>query len=63
MIGKLLVHRPTRDEAIACMLRALDELQVEGIPTTASFHKLILNNSEFVKGHVDTGLVERHFLS
>ena len=31
LIGKLIVHQPTRAEAIACMLRALDELRIEGI--------------------------------
>ena len=35
MIGKLLVHRATREEAIACMQRALAELRIEGIQTTA----------------------------
>jgi acetyl-CoA carboxylase, biotin carboxylase subunit len=39
MIGKLIVHQPTRAEAIACMQRALDELRVEGIFTTVPFHK------------------------
>ncbi|MFN9916258.1 MAG: acetyl-CoA carboxylase biotin carboxylase subunit, partial [Pirellulaceae bacterium] len=34
MIGKLIVHKPTRDEAIACMRRALDEFVVEGVKTT-----------------------------
>ena len=34
MIGKLIVHQPTRGEAIACMKRALRELRVEGIKTT-----------------------------
>src|SRR5215475_13019795 len=28
MIGKLIVYKPTRAEAIACMIRALDELKV-----------------------------------
>jgi acetyl-CoA carboxylase biotin carboxylase subunit len=59
MIGKLIVHRPTRAEAIACMLRALDELRVEGIATTAPFHKEVLRHAEFVKGGIDTGFVER----
>jgi acetyl-CoA carboxylase, biotin carboxylase subunit len=35
MIGKLIVHQPTRAEAIACMQRALSELRIEGIHTTA----------------------------
>src|SRR5262245_13016465 len=34
MIGKLIVHRPTREESIRCMRRALAEFVVEGIQTT-----------------------------
>jgi acetyl-CoA carboxylase biotin carboxylase subunit len=63
MIGKLIVHRPTRDEAIACMKRALSELRVEGIQTTAPFHLRILNHQAFVEGTVDTKFVERTLLS
>ncbi|MDP6466242.1 MAG: acetyl-CoA carboxylase biotin carboxylase subunit [Pirellulaceae bacterium] len=63
MIGKLIVHQPTRSEAIACMLRALDELRIEGIQTTVPFHKKVLQHSEFVEGWVDTNFVERVFLS
>ena len=59
MIGKLIVHQPTRAEAIACMLRALQELRVEGIFTTASFHREVLKHSEFVEGWVDTSFIER----
>ncbi len=63
MIGKLIVHQPTRAKAIACMIRALDELRIEGIATTASFHKQVLQHAEFVEGRVDTSFVERVFLS
>jgi acetyl-CoA carboxylase biotin carboxylase subunit len=59
MIGKLIVHQPTRAEAIACMLRALEELRVEGIATTAVFHRKVLRHNDFVEGLVDTGFVER----
>ncbi|MCA9174885.1 MAG: acetyl-CoA carboxylase biotin carboxylase subunit [Planctomycetales bacterium] len=62
MIGKLIVFKPTRQEAIACMLRALDELQIKGIKTTAEFHKRVLSHSEFVQGAVDTHFVERTFM-
>ncbi len=62
MIGKLIVHQPTRDEAIACMIRALDELRVEGIATTASFLKEVLQNVHFVEGNIDTTFVERTML-
>ncbi len=63
MIGKLIVHQPTRADAIACMIRALDELRIEGIPTTASFHKKVLQHSDFVEGWVDTKFVERTFMA
>jgi len=63
MIGKLIVHRPTREEAIACMIRALGELRIEGIKTTAPFHKLVLSHATFAEGMVDTKFVERTFLS
>ena len=62
MIGKLIVHRPTREEAIATMRRALAELQVEGIFTTAPFHDKVLQHPEFVAGKHDTKFVEREFL-
>ncbi|MFO0867630.1 MAG: acetyl-CoA carboxylase biotin carboxylase subunit [Pirellulales bacterium] len=63
MIGKLIVHQPTRAEAIACMIRALDELRVEGIMTTANFLKDVLRHSDFVEGRVDTHFVERTMLT
>ena len=63
MIGKLIVHQPTRREAIECMLRALDELRVDGIDTTTDFHKKVLNHSDFIEGWVDTTFVERTWLS
>ena len=63
MIGKLIVHRPTRDEAIATMRRALAEMQIQGIATTASFHDKVLQHPDFVQGRHDTKFVEREFLS
>jgi acetyl-CoA carboxylase biotin carboxylase subunit len=59
MIGKLIVHQPTRTQAIACMSRALDQLTVDGIATTAPFHRRILRDSTFVDGWMDTRFVER----
>ena len=59
MIGKLLVHQPTRQIAIECMLRALSELRIEGIKTTASLHRAILSHSAFAEGRIDTTFVER----
>ncbi len=63
MIGKLIVHRPTREEAIRCMLRCLAELRVEGIRTTAPFQELVLRSREFAEATIDTKWVERELLS
>jgi acetyl-CoA carboxylase biotin carboxylase subunit len=63
MIGKLIVHQPTRADAIACMQRALAELRVEGIFTTVPIHQEILSHSAFVEGRIDTTFVERTFLA
>jgi acetyl-CoA carboxylase biotin carboxylase subunit len=62
MIGKLIVHRNTREEAIATMQRALAELRIEGIRTTTDFHREILSQPEFINGSVDTKWVEREYL-
>ena len=62
MIAKLIVHRPTREEAIETMLRSLSELRISGIKTTADFHKIVLKQPEFVSGTVDTKWVERVLL-
>ncbi|MGQ0635844.1 MAG: acetyl-CoA carboxylase biotin carboxylase subunit [Planctomycetaceae bacterium] len=59
MIGKLLVHRPTRDEALACMRRALAEFAVEGVRTTIPLLREIFSNAAFAQGAVDTTFVER----
>ena len=61
MIGKLIVHKANRTEAIACMKRALNELQVRGIATTAPFHLQVLEHGDFVESKVDTKWVERIF--
>lgn len=59
MIGKLIVHRESRDEALACMRRALDEFVIEGVKTTIPLAKKIFRHPEFIAGRVDTGFLER----
>ena len=61
LIGKLIVHRPTRDEAIACMRRCLREFVVEPVKTTIPLYREIFHHQEFISGKFDTGFVERHF--
>jgi acetyl-CoA carboxylase biotin carboxylase subunit len=61
LVAKLLVHQPTRAEALACMRRALAEFRIEGIHTTIPLHREILNHTSFREGHVDTTFIERHW--
>ena len=58
MIGKLIVHAPTRLEAIAKMRQALDEFVVEGIKTNIAFHKKILASKKFKDADYDTHFLE-----
>jgi acetyl-CoA carboxylase biotin carboxylase subunit len=60
MVAKLIVHQPTRTEAIATMQRALREFKIEPIKTTIPICQKILSHNLFVKNEVDTGFIERH---
>jgi acetyl-CoA carboxylase biotin carboxylase subunit len=63
LVGKLIVHAPTRPEALATMRRALDELLIEGVKTTIPLQRLIFRNPDFISGRVDTTWVERVLLA
>ena len=63
MIGKLIVHRPTRQAAITTMLRALDEFVIEGVKTTIPLAKRMLRDANFVAGNVHTKYVEQTLLA
>jgi len=51
MVAKLIVHAPTRPEAIARLRRALDEFAILGIKTTLPLHQRIVENPEFQAGN------------
>jgi acetyl-CoA carboxylase, biotin carboxylase subunit len=59
LIGKLIVHRDSREEAIKTLRRALAEFEVDGIKTTIPLLRRILAHPDFVDGRVDTTFVER----
>ena len=63
MIAKLIVHQPTRQEAIAAMQRSLAELRIEGIRTTVPLHQKILNHPAFQEARLDTTFIERTWTS
>jgi len=58
MVAKLIVHAPTRPEAINRMLGALDECVFEGIKTIIPFQKQILQDSNFQNGNMDTSFLD-----
>ncbi len=60
MIAKLIVHAPTRQQAIARMLRALDEFVIVGVKTTIPLHKRVLGHPLFAKGDYSTKFLEQH---
>ena len=62
MIAKLIVYQETREEAINCMKRCLDEFIIEGISTTIPLAKEIFKHLNFVAGKVNTGFIEEYFL-
>ena len=57
LLGKLIVWDETRPEAIARTLRALGELQLEGVPTTRELAMDIIRSEEFASGRYSTGFL------
>lgn len=60
MIAKLIVHAPTREEAIKKMERALGEFVIEGIYTTIPFHLKVLEHQAFKSGDFNTKFLEMY---
>lgn len=58
MIGKLIVHAPTRKEAINRMIWALEECVFEGIKTNIPYQLQILKDQDFESGNIHTGFIE-----
>ena len=59
MIAKLIVHAPTRREAIMKMRWALAEFLVEGVDTNIDFQLSLLHNPDFEAGQYDIGFLDR----
>jgi acetyl-CoA/propionyl-CoA carboxylase, biotin carboxylase, biotin carboxyl carrier protein len=59
LFAKLIAWDLHREGARVRMLRALDELEVEGVPTTVPLYRWVLNSLAFREGSHDTKWVER----
>ncbi len=63
MLAKLIVWGKDRAHAIARLDRALSELKVEGIRTTAPLFRQILRDPDFRAGRLDNGMLDRKLAS
>ena len=61
MISKLIVHAPTRKEAIEKMTKAIGDYDIVGIKTTLDFCKFTINHAAFISGDFDTHFVPQYF--
>ncbi|EPH02402.1 acetyl-/propionyl-CoA carboxylase, biotin carboxylase, biotin carboxyl carrier protein [Propionibacterium sp. oral taxon 192 str. F0372] len=65
LIGKLIIFGTDRDHALARARRALDEFEVEGMPTVLPFHRVVLNDAAFTAPcgdfRVHTSWIESEF--
>jgi acetyl-CoA/propionyl-CoA carboxylase biotin carboxyl carrier protein len=58
LVAKVVTHGTDREQARARMLRALDEMAVEGVATTIPAHRVLLQEASFVDGSHTTTTVE-----
>lgn len=59
MIAKVITTAFSREEAIAKMYQALNEMVIEGVKTTIPFHKKMMQNRDFISANFDTKYLER----
>jgi acetyl-CoA/propionyl-CoA carboxylase biotin carboxyl carrier protein len=60
LLAKLVTWGEDRAEALARMLRALSDYQIEGVPTTLDFHKLALAHPAFQNGEATVNFIPRY---
>ncbi len=63
LVAKLIVHAPTRADAISQLRRALDEFAIVGIQTTIPLHQRIVDDPEFQRGDYTIHWLEQYVAS
>jgi acetyl-CoA carboxylase, biotin carboxylase subunit len=63
LVAKLIVHAPTRADAISRLRRALDEFAIVGIQTTIPLHQRIVDDPEFQRGDYTIHWLEQYVAS
>ncbi len=59
LLGKLIVHGASREDALARMRRALAAFRIEGVRTTVPFLQRVVDDEAFASGRVSTRLLSR----
>jgi acetyl/propionyl-CoA carboxylase alpha subunit len=60
MLGKVIVHGPTREAARRRLVAALDDTAVIGLTTNTGFLRELAASAEFRDSEIDTGWLDRH---
>jgi acetyl/propionyl-CoA carboxylase alpha subunit len=60
MLAKVIVHAPTRDDAIAKAIRAVRDVVLLGCETNAAFLARVLDDAGFRSGEVHTGYLDEN---
>jgi acetyl/propionyl-CoA carboxylase alpha subunit len=60
MIAKVIAHGRTRDEALARLVRALDETRVEGVTTNLPFLRWLVRHPVVGEGRATTAFLTEH---
>jgi acetyl-CoA carboxylase biotin carboxylase subunit len=61
MLSKLITYGKNREEAIALMIKAIDNYHIEGVATTLAFGKFVMQHEAFRSGEFDTGFVKNYY--
>ncbi len=61
MLSKLITYGKTREEAIQLMIDAINNYLVEGVETTLSFGKFVMEHEAFRSGNFDTHFVKKYY--
>ena len=58
LLAKLIAWAPTRAEATARMLQALEDMEIEGVTTLLAFHQRLLSSEEWASSETCRNLIE-----
>ena len=61
MLSKLITYGKTREEAIALMIKAIDNYHVKGVQTTLPFGRFVCEHDAFRSGNFDTHFVKKYY--